>query len=43
MRGEATLEGDNFSSKISVDIGKKKKERNLCCVSDVIYINHELI
>ena len=31
MRGEATLEGDNFSSKISVDIGKKKKEE-ICVV-----------
>ena len=32
MRGEATLEGDNFSSKISVDIGKKKKKKFVLCV-----------
>ena len=33
MRGEATLEGDNFSSKISVDIGKKKEGKKfVLCV-----------
>ena len=32
MRGEATLERDNFSSKISVDIGKKKRKKEICVV-----------